>query len=537
MSLFANALFVRYCRSRLRKQALVGWIIMTLIFTAFVFFTSHWAGMDQLDLSRAASARLPVIPLLIMQSFILFFLGTGAVASGMTAEEDEGVMDYQRLVPMSPISKVMGYLLGLPVREWILFLVTLPFSFWCFWKGQIRLEVFGELYAVVVSTALLYHMTALLAATVMKSRRLAFLGSMGLIFALYTVMPSASKLGLVAFNYLTITPTVEQFLPVLTELPGSEPADGGKALFFGLVMSHSRFTLISQGAFFLIVGTMLWRRWRRSDCHLLGKIGAMISFGWLQAVLLGTSLPLIASGRIFPMNGLSIFTVGAARLPTRTMKPAAAEGEVMVGFYGLLMLVLLWIWTVIITPSPRVQRQGWRRAAKLDQSRLAFGSDAAGAGMAVFVMAMMGAGAWCFFTRELFQSLWFKQTSLGSFSPLAMVVVACTGGLLVQQLIERKGRKTAFVFWGALALLPLMAVIMTGVLKVELGSTEGWLVAFSPIAWTFLTAKISLVGEGAYSHSPGPFWLVQGLMVFWWFCLFRKPRATGIEKRNIPQDE
>jgi hypothetical protein len=157
--------------------------------------------------------------------------------------------------------------------------------------------------------------------------------------------------------------------------------------------------------------------------------------------------------------------------------------------------------------------------------------------MAVFVMAMMGAGAWCFFTRELFQSLWFKQTSLGSFSPLAMVVVACTGGLLVQQLIERKGRKTAFVFWGALALLPLMAVIMTGVLKVELGSTEGWLVAFSPIAWTFLTAKISLVGEGAYSHSPGPFWLVQGLMVFWWFCLFRKPRATGIEKRNIPQDE
>ena len=49
----------------------------------------------------------------------------------MTAEEDEGVMDYQRLVPMSPISKVIGYLLGLPVREWILFLVTLPFSFWC----------------------------------------------------------------------------------------------------------------------------------------------------------------------------------------------------------------------------------------------------------------------------------------------------------------------------------------------------------------------------------------------------------------------
>ena len=182
MGFLNNPLVLRYCRSRLRRKSLAGWIVMTLIMTAFVFFISHWAGTDQLEMTVASAARLPVIPLLMMQGFILFFLGTGAVASGMTAEEDEGVIDYQRLTPMSPISKVIGYLLGLPVREWILFLVTLPFSFWCFWKGQIPLEIFGELYAVVVSTALLYHMTALLAATVMKNRRLAFLGSMGLIF-------------------------------------------------------------------------------------------------------------------------------------------------------------------------------------------------------------------------------------------------------------------------------------------------------------------------------------------------------------------
>lgn len=186
---------------------------------------------------------------------------------------------------MSPISKVVGYLLGLPVREWVLFLLTLPFSFWCFWKGGIPLEVFGELYAVVVSTALLYHMTALLAATVMKNRRLAFLGSMSLIFALYTAMPAASSLGLVAFEYVTITPTVEQFFPKLTEIPGSEPLDGGMARFFGFVMPHSRFTLISQGAYLLIMGTMLWRLWRHPDCHLLGKFGALVSFVWMQAVL------------------------------------------------------------------------------------------------------------------------------------------------------------------------------------------------------------------------------------------------------------
>ena len=48
----------------------------------------------------------------------------------MTAERDEGVIDYQRLIPMSPLSKVLGYLFGLPVREYVMFLATLPFTGW-----------------------------------------------------------------------------------------------------------------------------------------------------------------------------------------------------------------------------------------------------------------------------------------------------------------------------------------------------------------------------------------------------------------------
>ncbi len=369
---FFNPLILRYSRSRLRRQTLIGSIVATLIITAFIFFTSHWSGTNQLELTESSAARLPILPLLMMQGFILFFIGTGSVASGMTAEEDEGVIDYQRLTPMTPISKVIGYLLGLPIREWLLFFLTLPFSAWCFWKGQISWSVFAELYTVVITTGLLYHMTALLAATVMKNRRLAFLGSMGLIFALYTVMPNASKLGLVAFNYVTILPTVEQFMPELTEIPGSEPLDGGMARFFGLVMPHSQFTLISQAAFFLIIGTMLWRRWNRPECHLLGKLGVIFSFIWLQAAILGTSIPLIESGRIFPMNVLSIFSMGSKRTFAERAMPTISEGEMMVGFYGLLTLVILWVGTVMIAPSPSVQRRGWQRAEKLGWTRLPF---------------------------------------------------------------------------------------------------------------------------------------------------------------------
>ncbi|MCU0780437.1 MAG: hypothetical protein MUF04_04965, partial [Akkermansiaceae bacterium] len=185
-SVWSNPIFLRYCRSRLRLAPLGIWLLLTVLVAGFFVAVSTAVG-TRAEFSAVDAARGPIIPLLVIQGLILFMLGTAQASGGMTAERDEGVIDYQRLIPMSPLAKVAGYLFGLPVREYVLFLATVPFMVWCLWRGEVSWRAWLPLYAVFFSTTVLYHLTGLLTGTVVRNRRWAFLASIGLVFALYTV--------------------------------------------------------------------------------------------------------------------------------------------------------------------------------------------------------------------------------------------------------------------------------------------------------------------------------------------------------------
>ena len=88
------------------------------------------------------------LPLFVIQIVIMMFIGTGSVASGITQEYDDGMVDYQRLSPMSPLSKIVGYLFGLSIREWFLFGLTAIFTGLIVIRGEIPLEVVWKVYSV-----------------------------------------------------------------------------------------------------------------------------------------------------------------------------------------------------------------------------------------------------------------------------------------------------------------------------------------------------------------------------------------------------
>lgn len=519
--IWENPIFARYCQSRLRLRGLGIFLLIVVLIAAFIVAVVSSIGV-RTRMSPADAARVGFFPLLFLQGIILFLLGTAQVAGGMTAERDEGVIDYQRLIPMSPLSKVLGYLLGLPVREYVMFLATLPFTAWSLWRGHVAWGVWVPLYVAVFSSTLLYHFTGLLTGTVARNRRWAFLAAIALVFCLYTIIPQMAKFGLVLFKYLTLYPVFEESLTGLLPASVGAPVKVWQRLaptvkFFNLDLSETVFTLFSQGGLILTFTIMLCRKWRRSESHLLGKLWATGFFVWIQILLLGNALPLIDPGNLFPSRA---FYQMVRVMPN--WAPMPTEAVIMSGIYGLVTLLLIFVLGSIITPSADRQIRGWRRARKQGASSLPRLSDAATGFWFVLVMAIAGAAGWFLFTRALVESRWFlgHEVPLRVFGYFAAVML--TGGVGFQALLEAKGARAVVLAMIFVGVVPIMAGAVLGPISDRLIPLASWLIGISPLSMPFYASwtLLSLAEIPAQAARAVPrafhFWLLVGVVTTLW---------------------
>ena len=515
--IWANPIVRRYARSRLRLSGFGISLLVMLLIAGFIFLTLR-AGFGRAMHDVVDYARVPIFPLLGLQGLILFVLGSGQVAGGMTTEADEGTLDYQRLAPMSPLSKVLGYLFGLPIREWAIFWATMPLSIISMWQGEVPLKYGLQLYAVFIVAAVLYHLTGLLAGTVVKNRRLALLGSMALVFVLYTIIPQAAKFGLVYFKYLTIYPVVEEVLPHMTSRPARTVVDAFQRLapqakFFALDLPQYLVTLVSQATLCFALIVMLWRRWKKADAHLLGKLGAVGLFGWIQLVLLGNALPLIDGGDVFPSRELGRQFGQLLNPATEFWRPRVEEAFLMIGLYGLVTLIFLWWMTFLITPDTDTQVRGWRRARKFGKSKLPLLSDPATSYPWVLAMAGIGIFGWFTFASAILGSKWFAEFELARFTLLAMALVLVCGSLGMQTLLEWKGKKFVALMAVLVGLLPAMIAFTMGASSDRLIGPAVWVMGLCPLSWPIYGSGVSVPGNGLSetigAALPGAFWFWQ----------------------------
>ncbi len=459
-----NPIWVRSARARLRLKHILSWGIIALTVTAFISVVSYLPAVER-GITPANAAKLMILPLIVIQGIILMLLGTGAVAGQLSIEREKGLLDYVRMTPMTPLSKIMGYLFGLPVREYFLFALTLPFlAFAIVVSGVSPLKML-HFYAVFFSSVWLYHMTALVAGMASSKPRHAAMMAQGLVVLLYLVLPQLSRFGMTFFEFLTVRPTF--FAMVGAELASANPQldmaarqqfsgldQSGSVPFFTLDIHATVFSLMVQ---LLLLGALLQvvrRKWRDGFSHALSKLDAIVLYAGVLFLLTGSLWPVLGDPQI--TDRLRMQFGG-----TEGMAPDAFLFAVLLVFLlvcGAGMLLVI----AVTTPNRFTQLRELRRTRKLALKRIPINADGATALSVVALGCALTAVVYTLVLGHALDSRLFLAQGPGLWATSAPVLYFCFAALFTQGIREQFSARAVgvslFLFW----MIPFfVAVVLT----------------------------------------------------------------------------
>lgn len=409
-----NPRIVLGIRERLRFKNLLSSGLFSLILCSTLYLAAFLDGMQTIlpaEVSPSGENELISIPmngareaftvLLVLQGFYLMFLGTGRVASVTAEEKETGLLDYQRMTPMSPPAKILGYLFGLPAKEYFMFFLTLPFLLHCAVVGEIPLLNLLHLYAVFFSSVILYHLTAHVIGMVVSKPRAASWVARISVLGLYIFLPVLGQAGISFLSFLTIIPTYfGKILPHLLaegtdqlgRFEGQAVAFWQEVPFFTTTVSPTTFTFGMQGLFLLTLFCTAYRKWRLDSLPALSKPTAIGLFLILQFLLLGSLWPFFSLGEASGLLGQALqLDPAKTGLPNQlkhATQPAIAMIVVQSTFF-LLNLAALLVLINICCPNPHLRLKGVQRKERLGISQIPFLADEATGGPLVVLLSLI----------------------------------------------------------------------------------------------------------------------------------------------------
>ena len=496
-----NPLILKGIRERLRIKHLIASALFSLIITTTLYLSTYLNGMQERRHYDFATKQSPIIEenpingarnaftyLLGFQGFLLMFLGTGRVASVTAEEKENGLLDYQRMTPMNPFSKINGYLFGLPAREYFMFLLTLPFLFHCVIVGKIPWLYVLHLYLVFFSSVILYHLTAHVIGLVVPRPRAASWVSRISVLGLYVFLPGLGQVGVSFLSFLTILPTYfGKILPNLLSVGETnlgrfeaKAADFWQNVpFFNFTISPSTFTFFMQGWIILTLSVTAYRKWRNDTLPAFSKSSGFILFGIFQFLLLGSLWAFFSEGKANGLLGDTFSTKEAA------MFGAGKQTLILVLtiFFGLSLAAILCL-VNICCPNLHLHLKGNQRSRMLNLKKIPFLADESSGFGFVSILSILTILVYsCFLTLGFNSDIWkLAAPSLQSLF-LPFLLIFCTSVYL------QAAREQWFNlgFWGFLGLLWITPLLTSLVLLI------GWqkdftdfilkLLSLNPISW------------------------------------------------------
>ena len=528
-----NPLIRKGYQERLRTKQLVAWGLFTLILTSFVYMTSYLEGrhqpgyydyqLDRLMVTEPSDtngARTAFPFLLATQGFLLLFLGTGRVAAGTAEERETGLLDYQRMTPMSPFGKITGYLFGLPGREYFMFALTLPFLLHAVVVGGISAGKTLHLYAVFFSCVLLYHLTAHVTGLVVSKPRAASWVSRMVVLGLYVVLPALGQAGFSFLSFLTLMPTYfglmsEELKPVSRGgqeygySPWTETAEFWREVtFFDLTLSPSLFTVLMQGLLLAALFTTAHRKWRNETMPAFSKPFGIGFFVVLQVLLLGCLWQYFGEGRASGLLGTAFTAeklqqvehlhpqemsaeeanfIAKAQLHYHRQETSQTFALVQTILFTLSLFAALLILHVTC-PTRHQYLKGKRRAAKLGLHAIpVLADEKPGWPMTAALLALMPITHFALLAKAGESGLFFRVAP----GPEAYVLPCLLFGAVLVYL--RAARESWFNvgFWGFIGLLWVTPLLIGMVLavgwKTDAADYILYVVSFSPPAAFYLS--------------------------------------------------
>jgi hypothetical protein len=273
--LWENPLLARFARARLRRQHLIPLAIGVLIAGGWI--------VKELSLDTARDG-VAFRALLVLQGALLFLAGSAQVAAAVGQARESGLLDFHRISPQRPMATTLGFLLGAPVREYLLVAFTLPLWLYLVARGWPRPGGCLVIAGALLLAALLYHAAAALVALLAPRARLA---------------PAAVVAGILILNLagsgaygaeaaFTAAPACQQVL---------SPERIPQAHFYGLSLPQAVLALLHQLPLFLFLMIPVARKMRLGSATLYSKPAAVAFLAAIAVVLLGDAWSASAGAR------------------------------------------------------------------------------------------------------------------------------------------------------------------------------------------------------------------------------------------------
>ena len=457
--IWLNPIFHRYRRSRLRLSSLITGALVYGGASLFFYLVALGYTVTKTSKSIEETAIYPFAFTLFLQVFILTFVGTGEVAAGMARESIDRVLTYQRLTPLSPATKIMGYLTGLPVRQFYHFAITLPVTVLIIRTGSIPFEIWGSIYAVLFTSTLMFYLLAMSVGLIM-GKKFSALISQGLVFLLYFALPQLSNFGFIIFEYLTLRPVI--FSAAQKVDSRFQLASGHSSLFYNWELSHTVYSIALQTLLSLIFFCLLLRRWRLESSHLLSKIQCLVIAGILNFIILGSIWTNTANGSMLVIK----YTTRHPQLSAVVSdinKQVEVIGAAILSLYGLIGIISAILLQYVYTPSRDAYLAGFRKRRKRGNRLLSiFKDSASGIPISVFI-GVCTLTAWMLYAHHLLESpqiaTFIAGASVRSVET-ALILVTIVPLLAHACMLEYLGRKLTATLTSFMWILPLASALL-----------------------------------------------------------------------------